>query len=176
MKINWTKIVWFDMLLLGRLVRDKEEDKVMRFTTKTEYGLVCLIHLARNYQANLLTIKDIVKEERFSVTYIEKILQRLRAANIVASHQGNHGGYALARSPSQITLKEIIEALEGYTFDVFCEPHVRNEIVCNHFGLCVLNPVWAKTKALLDGYYGSVTLESIAQPEDGTKNLMVASN
>ena len=146
----------------------------MRFTTKTEYGLVCLIHLARNYPAHLLTIKDIAKQESFSVTYIEKILQRLRAANVVASHQGNHGGYSLARHPSPITLKEIIEALEGYTFDVFCEPHVRMEIVCNHFGLCVLNPVWIKTKALLDNYYGSVTLESIAQPENGAKNLAVA--
>ena len=147
----------------------------MRFTTKTEYGLVCLIYLAKSYPDHLVTIKDIVKKERFSVTYIEKILQRLRSANIVVSHQGNRGGYSLARHPSEITLKEIVEALEGQTFDVFCEPHVRNEIVCTHFGLCVLMPVWEKTKALLDDYYHSVTLETITHPGHGVKNLVTAS-
>ena len=146
----------------------------MRFTTKTEYGLVCLINLARRYPEQLVSIKDIVKQENFSLTYIEKILQRLRSANIVISHQGNHGGYALARPPSEIKLKEIVEALEGHTFDVFCAPHIRNEIVCNHFGLCVLNPIWEKTKAILDEYYGSVTLEKIANNGTATsaKNLV----
>ena len=146
----------------------------MRFTTKTEYGLVCLIYLARNYPAHLVTIKDIVKEERFSLPYIEKILQRLRSANVVVSHPGNHGGYALARHPSQIVLKEIIEALEGYTFDVFCEPEIRKDIVCTHFGLCKLRSVWDKTKTVLDDLYSSITLEMIAKTESEAKNAVVA--
>ena len=136
----------------------------MRFTTKTEYGLVCLIYLARNFPASLVTIKDIVRKEKFSTTYIEKILQRLRATNIVVSHQGNHGGYSLARPPARITLREIIEALEGNTFDVFCdEPRERKEIVCNHFPLCYVKPIWEKTKEMLDQFYGSITLEMLAK-------------
>src|SRR5688572_24857006 len=114
----------------------------MRFTTKTEYGLICLIYMARNSSADLVTIGEIVKKEGFSPTYIEKILQKLRAKNIVISHQGKQGGYALARKPSEITLKEIIEALEGDTFDIFCEPNIREEIVCTHFSLCGLKPIW----------------------------------
>ena len=143
----------------------------MRFTTKTEYGLVCLIYMARHSSENPTTIKDMVKAERFSLPYIEKILQRLRAANIVVSHQGKGGGYALARQPSEITLKEIIEALEGTTFDVFCEPEVRREIVCTHFCMCGITPIWAKTKELLDHYFNSVTLETIAKGEKEVQHV-----
>ena len=150
----------------------------MRFTTKTEYGLICLIYMARNSSADLITIREIVKKERFSTPYIEKILQKLRAANIVTSHQGKQGGYALARTPSEITLKEIIEALEGHTFDMFCEPSVREEIVCTHFSLCGLKPVWERTKNLLDGFFGSITLEMISKQQQvnlpGSKTLAAA--
>lgn len=137
----------------------------MRFTTKTEYGLICLIYMARNTSADLVTIKEIVKKERFSATYIEKILQKLRLAGIVISHQGKQGGYELARKPSEITLREIIEALEGHTFDPFCEPDIREEIVCTHFSLCGLKPIWQRTKHLLDGFFDSITLEMISTQE-----------
>ena len=138
----------------------------MRYTTKTEYGLVCLAHMARHTASDgPLTIKEIAEKEQFSPTYIEKIFQSLRAANIVISHTGKQGGFSLARPSSQITLREIIDALEGQTFDVFCEPEVREHIVCTHFGLCGIQPVWAKTKEMLDNFYGSVTLEMIAKRE-----------
>lgn len=146
----------------------------MRYTTKTEYGLVCLANLARHAPGESLTIKEIAEKEQFSSTYIEKIFQSLRAANIVVSHAGKQGGFTLARHPSQITLRDIIDALEGQTFDVFCEPEVRDHIVCTHFGLCGIRPVWAKTKELLDHYYSSVTLEMIAKGEHQAKNLVPA--
>lgn len=136
----------------------------MRFTTKTEYGLVCLSLLANQYpQRKVIALKDIVKEEHYPLPYIEKIFQTLRSAKIVDSHPGKQGGYALARPPSEITLKEIIEALEGATFDVFCEKPVRENIVCTHLCICGMKPVWRKTKQLLDGYYDSITLEMVAK-------------
>ena len=138
----------------------------MRYTTKTEYGLVSLAHLARKTFGDSLTSKELAETEKFSPTYIEKIFQGLRAAGIVTSHAGKQGGFSLARSASQINLKEIIDALEGHTFDVFCEPEVRDNIVCTHFGgICGVRPVWARTKELLDQFYGSLTLEMIAKGE-----------
>lgn len=138
----------------------------MRFTTKTEYGLVCLMYVARygaSSPLSLVTIKDIVKAERFSEAYVAKILNRLRTANIVKSHHGKQGGYLLARPASQITFKDVIEALEGQTFEVFCLPKTRNEIVCTHFDLCRLSPIWNRTKEILDQFYDSVTLEMMAK-------------
>lgn len=144
----------------------------MRFTTKTEYGLVCLVFMAKHPDMEMVTIKDIGLKESYSVTYMEKILQKLRAANIVLSHQGKYGGYSLAKHPSQITLKEIIEALEGATFDIFCEPEVRKDIVCTHFCMCGVRPIWAKTKELLDQFYSSITLDTIVKPEADVQGLL----
>ncbi|MDP3919700.1 MAG: Rrf2 family transcriptional regulator [Candidatus Omnitrophota bacterium] len=134
----------------------------MRFTTKTEYGIICLIYVARHAEINPVSIKQIVKGEQYSQTFIEKIVQKLRAAHILTSQKGNQGGYALARAASEITLREIIEALEGSTFEVFCEPDVRDAIVCTHFPACDVKGIWEKTKDLLDKYYGSITLEMLA--------------
>ena len=137
----------------------------MRFTTKTEYGLVCLVYMARHgeYKLDPVTIKEISSAEKYSPTYTEKIFQSLRAAGIVAAQHGNHGGYALTKSPSEITLKSIIEALEGGTFDVFCEPDTRKDITCTHFSLCGVKPVWHRTKEILDHFYGSITLDMLAK-------------
>ena len=138
----------------------------MRFTTKTEYGLVCLIYMANSAKSDpedLVTIKDIVRAERFSEPYVAKILNKLRVGKIIASHQGKQGGYALAKPASEITLKQVIEALEGQTFDVFCRPKIRHEIVCTHFNLCGLMPIWNRTKEVLDQFYSSVTLEMMTK-------------
>ena len=137
----------------------------MKFTTKTEYGLNCLIYMARRNAGEVVTIKDMASRENFSTTYIEKIFQRLKSAHIVDSQQGKKGGFTLARKPSEITLREVIEALEGSTFDVYCEPEVREQIVCTHLCMCGIRPVWTKTKQLLDQFYGSVTLEMVAKEE-----------
>ncbi len=133
----------------------------MRFTTKTEYGLVCLVYMVRH--GSLTTVKDIVRDEQYPSAYIEKILQSLRVAGIVSSRQGAQGGYALTRTSEMITLKEIVGALEGGLFDVFCEPDVRKNITCTHHELCGLKPVWNLTKNTLAQLYEKVTLRMIAE-------------
>ena len=136
----------------------------MRFTTRTEYGLICLVQVANLYERQkVVPIKEMVAKEHYPLPYIEKIFQSLRAAGIVSAHHGKLGGYSLARSPSEITLKEIVDALEGGTFDVFCETGVRESIVCTHLCICGMKPVWKKTKHLLDEYYASITLDAIAK-------------
>lgn len=139
----------------------------MRFTTKTEYGLVCLIYMAKNAELKFdpITIKELVEAEQFSQTYTEKIMQSLRQSGIVNALHGNHGGYVLARTPQEITLKEIVEALEGGTFDIFCQPKIREEIICTHFPLCGIKPVWEKTKNVLDELYQGMTLSMVANNE-----------
>ena len=134
----------------------------MRFTTKTEYGLVCLAYMARHLEKEVVTVKEIAEKEHFSPAYIEKIMQGLRSANIITSHQGKEGGYSLARKPSEINLKDVIEALEGQTFEVFCEPQTREHIVCTHYCMCGVSPIWTKTKKLLDDFFGAMTLVNLA--------------
>ena len=146
----------------------------MRYTTKTEYGMICMLYMAKHHEKEWISIREIAKEENYSVAYIEKILQALRQANLVTSQQGNHGGYALARQPSDITLRQIIDALEGNTFDAFCEPQVREEIVCNHICMCGAKPIWRKTKEVLDHFYDAINLEMLAKPQAEVQYLMAA--
>lgn len=131
-----------------------------------------MVYLAKHHRADWVTIKEMAEKENYPVAYTEKILQSLRKANLVVSHQGNHGGYVLARKPSEITLKHIIDALEGSTFEVFCKPEVREDIVCTHFCLCGVKPVWRKTKDILDEFYGSITLDMLTHNEIEVKSLM----
>jgi DNA-binding IscR family transcriptional regulator len=56
-----------------------------------------------------------------------------------------------------------VEALEGSTFEVFCAPKRRKNIVCTHFSLCKLKPIWYKTRQTLDDLYQTITLEAIAE-------------
>ena len=135
----------------------------MRFTTKTEYGVICLAHIAAKAWPESVTVKEIAEHEGFSTTFTEKILQGLRRAGIVISQQGNQGGWMLTRPPSEISMKEIVEALEGSTFEVFCAPKRRKNIVCTHFSLCKLKPIWYKTRKTLDELYQGITLEAIAE-------------
>ncbi len=143
----------------------------MRFTTRTEYGLMCMIQMAKHPDTRV-TIKEMAVKENYPVAYIEKILQALRHANLVESHEGTQGGYSLARRPADITAKQIIDALEGATFEVFCAPPVREDIVCTHFCLCGVKPIWRKTKQILDDFYQSLSLEILTKNEIEVQSLM----
>jgi Rrf2 family protein len=131
-----------------------------------------MIHMAENEGAEWITIREIAAKENYSPAYIEKILQALRQAGLVTSHQGTQGGYVLARKPSEITVRQIVDALEGSTFDVFCDPGVREDIVCNHICLCGAKPLWKKTKDLLDHFYDSVTLEMLVKPQAEVQHFL----
>jgi len=109
------------------------------------------------------TVKEIAEHEGFSITFTEKILQALRRAGIVASQQGNKGGWTLVKPASEVTLKQIVEAIEGSTFEAFCDPKRRGSIVCTHFSICKLKPIWYKTKSTLDELYSTITLDKIAE-------------
>jgi len=137
----------------------------MKYTTKTEYGLQCLLYMAKNGGIQPITIKELAGAEHYSPSYVEKIFQNLRSSNIVTAQHGNQGGYALAKSPEEISLKEIIEALEGGTFDVFCEPETREHIVCTHYCECGVTPIWLEAKRRLDEYFESITLASMMNPK-----------
>jgi Rrf2 family protein len=146
----------------------------MRFTTKTEYGIVSMVYMARHADRGYLCIKEIASHENYPLPYIEKILQALKRADLVVSHQGNKGGYKLAKPSSEITLRDVITALEGGTFEMFCAPETRADIVCTHFCLCGIKPVWRKTKELLDRFYGSLTLEMMTKDEIAVRKILEA--
>ncbi len=100
-----------------------------------------------------------------SKDYIEQLFLKLKRAGIVRSIKGSQGGYVLAKAPFKITIKEVIEALEGDIYEVFCSPQVREKIVCTHFQCCSIRPMWAKLKELIDDFFSGITLEGLLKDE-----------
>lgn len=137
----------------------------MKLTTKTEYALICLKYLCEHAKGQPISVSEVTDAEHLPKDYVEQIFVRLRKASIIRSVKGIYGGFILARDPALITLKQIIEALEGDTFQVFCTPQLRARIVCEHFSCCSVRPFWRKFKQLIDEFCGTVTLASLAESE-----------
>lgn len=86
---------------------------MLSISTKTQYGIVALLELAESYGKGLVQINDIVNRRKVPKSYLEQILNRLQKAKLVKSVRGNKGGYQLNSHPDNITLKQIVESLEG---------------------------------------------------------------
>jgi len=150
----------------------------MRYTTKTEYALICLSFMVKNSKGQPVTIKQIANVELMPIPYLEKIFQKLRAADIVKSIQGNTGGYVLSRPAGLITMKSVVDAMEGATFSKFCEPancesFSGNSVICTHNDNCGLKPIWYKTEEILNELYSSISIEQLSQGEEAVKQALV---
>ncbi|HEY5537640.1 MAG TPA: Rrf2 family transcriptional regulator [Acetobacterium sp.] len=85
----------------------------MRLSTKGRYGVLAMVELALHYGQGPVSIKEISEKQKFSDSYMEQLFSTLKNSGLVRSLRGAHGGYVLARDPSDITVGDIIRALEG---------------------------------------------------------------
>jgi Rrf2 family protein len=101
----------------------------MRITRKSDYGLRAMYELARRYGQSPVSISEIATAQHIPDPFLEKIMQELKAAGLIASTHGRSGGYSLRRSPEEISVREILEALEGPVALVVClDPALKCEI------------------------------------------------
>ena len=92
----------------------------MMFSTKAEYGVRVMVELARRGGEQPVALGDIAEHEGLPLAYLEHLIARLRRAGLVESRRGAHGGYLLAREPAEITMSEVVEALEGRIAPIEC--------------------------------------------------------
>jgi Rrf2 family protein len=92
----------------------------MIFSTKSEYGVRVMVELARRGGAEPVALAEIAEHEGLPLAYLEHLVARLRRAGLVESRRGAHGGYLLARPSAQITMAEVVEALEGRIAPIEC--------------------------------------------------------
>ena len=85
----------------------------MKLSTKGRYGLRALVDLAANEAGEAVSLAQTAKRQKLSLNYVEQVFGMLRRAGIVVGVKGSNGGFRLARSMDDITVKEILEALEG---------------------------------------------------------------
>jgi Rrf2 family protein len=137
----------------------------MRITTWAEYGLICALHLARRAGDGPVTGRDMAARERLPADYVEQILLRMRRAGIVNSTRGARGGYALARTPDAITVRDVIKASELATFDLHCVSHPVDAGRCGESENCSIRPVWVLLQQRIDEVLEGVKLSDLLADE-----------
>ncbi len=137
----------------------------MRITTWAEYGLICALHLARRATEGPVTGRELAALERLPADYVEQILLRLRRADVVRSTRGAHGGYVLARPAELISVRELIAASEGATFDLHCVSHPVEEERCSASHNCSIRPVWVLLQRKIDDVLEGVHLADLLDEE-----------
>jgi len=137
----------------------------MRLSSPEEYGLRCLVQVARRSpgpEAAPTSIRDVAEAEGLSVDYAAKLLRALRQADVLVSARGSSGGYALARSPDDITLAAALSALdEPFWPEDACGAHAGNRETCVHAGACGVMGVWQWVGAAIDDVLARVTLADL---------------
>lgn len=133
----------------------------MRITTQGSYGLVCVLTIARNAGRQPVSIQAISEKEQLSIDYLEQLLLKLRRAGIVKSLRGRMGGYLLAKPASRLTVKDVIEAVEGSVFDTICDHKKRKKDTCIRPRDCFAKPMWTGLKGIIEDYLGKVSIASL---------------
>jgi Rrf2 family transcriptional regulator, cysteine metabolism repressor len=123
----------------------------MKFSTKAEYGLRAIIHVAKSTEP--VSLASIAKKEKLSLPYLERIFSVLKKNNIVKSYKGVNGGYVLVDSVEEVTVGSIITVLEDGLYKFEC----KSCSVAN----CHLHSVWAKLHKQIGKTLNSITLKSL---------------
>jgi Rrf2 family protein len=142
----------------------------MRVTKWGECGILCALHLAKNYGQLAIGAAEIAESQGIDLPYTQQILQRLRKGDIIESVRGPKGGYKLQRPPAQITLKDILYAVEGDTFQIICEhaplhPEADDGMRCATRESCGLHEVWQDLRTAIDQLLADRTLEDLITTE-----------
>ena len=137
----------------------------MKVSTKGRYGLRAIVDIAVYGKDNCVSLNSIADRIGVSENYLEQLVRMLRDAQLVESIRGAQGGYRLNRSPEDITVREVLEVLEGSLYPVDCLDDTQDESSCGE-GICeacVTKIVWEKIYTSLTDVVDSITIYDLAK-------------
>ena len=139
----------------------------MKVSTRGDYASRALLSLALHADTHGPTsVRDIAERTGLPQPYLEQILLALKGAGLVRSKRGVGGGYVLARSASDITLSQIVSAVDGpIVAGDFGRPHENG--ACEHEGQCVLLAVWSDVGEHMREHLDSFTLADMVRRARG---------
>ena len=130
----------------------------MKISTKGRYALRMLIDLAEHRGSGYVALKDIAARQNISKKYLEQIIPMMSHTNILRANRGSQGGYALARTPDQYTVGEILRLTEGSLTPVGC---AEDPTECDRSADCATLPVWQGLSKVINEYLDGITLQDI---------------
>ncbi len=141
----------------------------MQLSQSTEYAIHSLFYLAVNNERQTVLVSEIAKAQNISESYLAKVFQYLVKAGLVRSYRGAKGGYHLAVSTKEITLKNIVQAIEGTSHLFICE-HERKD--CDFAVDCLISSTMKKAEEKMYEILEGVTLEDLVKNAKELKNQM----
>lgn len=139
----------------------------MKFSTQEEYGLRCLLRVAREAGEKGLTIPEISKAEGITTHNTAKILRALRLGGFLASSRGQIGGYTLSRPADDILVKDVLDSLGGKLFDDdYCSDHSGTSTMCTHSVDCSVKSLWQMLQSAVDGVLKDFTIKDLISGDD----------
>ncbi|MGA2764737.1 MAG: Rrf2 family transcriptional regulator [Spirochaetia bacterium] len=143
----------------------------MLVSTRSRYGLKIVYELALRYGGEPVFLKDIARTHRISEKYLSKLVIPLRGVGLITSYRGAHGGYTLARDPRTITLREIVQALEG---DIAATAAPRKAREGDPGYAHPADNVWATLEKTVNEALEKITLDAILRgARDGVLNYQI---
>jgi len=139
----------------------------MRFSSTEEYGLRCMLQMAKKGPTGTRTIVELAHKEALTSSYVAKIMSVLRKGNLVKSIRGQSGGYQLARPAEEINVNEVLEALSGKFFsrEEYCSSAAPEHGACLHSMDCTIRSLWTGLNAAITGYLRKCRLSDLVGAE-----------
>ena len=140
----------------------------MKVSTRGDYAARALLSLALHGEGTPTSVRDIAERTGLPQPYLEQILLALKGAGLVRSKRGVGGGYVLARTPADITLGEIVSAVDGpIVVGDFGLPH--QDGACDHEGQCVLLAFWGEVGEQMRRHLAAVSLADVRDMARGQR-------
>jgi Rrf2 family protein len=142
----------------------------MKLSTKGRYGVRLMIDLAAHYGEGPVLLREIAKRQEISEKYLSNLINPLKSTGLLAAMRGVHGGYVLGKAPSEITMKDIVQAVEGPVCLVDC---VEKPAGCNRTPLCIAHELWSEAAEGMARILEKYTLADMVERQKAKRDNMI---
>jgi Rrf2 family transcriptional regulator, iron-sulfur cluster assembly transcription factor len=134
----------------------------MKFSTQEEYGLRCLLRIARDGNEKGLTIPEISEAEGLTPANAAKLLRIMRLGGLLESARGQVGGYNLSKPADKIYISDVLNVLGGRLYDQeFCNQHTGSSQICTNSIDCSIRSLWQTVQDAVDNVTHRLTLKDL---------------
>lgn len=141
----------------------------MRISAKSEYGVRAMVMLARRHGEGPVPLSLVAEQERISVDFLEQLMLNLRRRGLVRSVRGIRGGYLLALAPTEISVGDVMRAVEGPVVNMPCLDHAEGGDPCCSMGMhvaeCTTRDVWALLQEKINQTLNGISLRDLCQQQ-----------
>ena len=138
----------------------------MRLTTKGRYAVTAMLDLSLNFELGAITLAAISERQGISLSYLEQLFSRLRKQGLVSSSRGPGGGYRLSRIASEITVMDVIAAVDEKVDSTQC----KGKPNCHGEEQCLSHELWQSLSDQIRNYLAGISLAQVVQQHESSKN------